>query len=406
MQRWWRASALVACLTCAVPAQAQETRAEQLARQRAERAAALEPYAPATLERSLLYIEDKRLLERFRADVNGVYPRVGSFTSGGGIGFGAGARARMAGGHLAFDLSGAASLKKYKVVDASVEAPKLMRGKLSLEGALQWSDFTEQDFFGVGTDSHVDDRTNYRVKTTEISATARVRPTRWLSFGHRSGYLRPDLSSGLDTRMPSIEARFTDDTAPGLHDAPPLGYGALFVDIDHRDYPRNTRRGGHYRMELGMYRDRRQGPFNFNRFDLEASHVFPIFDTKRSVAVRAQLSEVDPAEAGDRVPFFLMPTIGGSTTLRGFRDLRFRDSTFALFNAEYRWEAFSGVDLALFFDAGDVASEWDQLGTNGIKTSWGAGMRVHSTKRVFLRIDVGAGGREGPRIFIKLGPAF
>lgn len=390
----------------AVPAQAQETRAEQLERQRAERALTLEPYAPARLERSILFIEDTRLIERFRSDVNGLYPRLGSFTSGGGVGFGGGVRARTNNGQLAFDLSGAASLKGYKVVDATVAAPKLARGRLSLEGALQWTDFTEQDFFGLGGASRLDDRTSYRIEAVDISETLRYRPTSWLSLGHRSGYLRPDVRPGHDTRLPSIEDRFTDSTAPGLDAPPRLGYSALFVDIDHRDRLRNTRSGGHYRFELGMYRDATNNGFDFNRMDIEALHVFPIFDAKRNIALRVMVSEVDPDEAGDRVPFFLMPTIGGSTTLRGYRDLRFRDAALVLFNAEYRWEALSGIDLALFFDAGDAASEWDGLAANGLKTSWGMGVRVHTDRRVFFRIDVGAGGGEGPRVFIRLGPAF
>ncbi len=403
---FWACSVVV-CLGGASSAHAQETRAEQLERQRAERAAALEPYKPAKLERYILFIEEKRLLERFARDVNGLYPRVGSFTSGGGIGFGAGARYGTDNGQLAFDLSGAASLKNYKVVDASAEAPKLLRGFVSVEGALQWTDFTEQDFFGLGSDSGLDDRTSYRVVSTDLSATVRFRPKPWFSVGHRSGLLRPDIRSGLDSRMPSIEERFTEASAPGLDDAPSrLGYSALFVDVDHRDRPRNTRSGGHYRVELGMYRDRSNRGFNFNRLDIEASHVFPIFDAKRNIAVRALLSEVDPAEAGDRVPFFLMPTIGGSTTLRGFRDLRFRDAASVLFNAEYRWEALSGIDLAVFYDVGDVAPEWDRLAVNGLKTSYGMGVRVHTGRRVFLRIDVGAGGGEGVRLFIKLGPSF
>jgi len=406
MRGWLWPCSIVVCLIGASSAHAQETRAEQLERQRAERAAAVEPYKPAKLERYILFVEEKRLIERFGEDVNGIYPRVGSFTSGGGIGFGAGARYHAGNGHLVFDLSGATSLKNYKVVDATVEAPKLWRGRVSLEGALQWSDFTEQDFFGLGSDSSLDHRTSYRIVGTDLSGTARFRPTSWFSVGHRSGVLRPEVRSGLDKRYPSTEELFTDETAPGLDAPSRLGYSALFVEVDHRDRPRNTRSGGHYRVELGMYRDGTNQAFNFNRLDIEASHVFPIFDAKRNIAVRVMLSEVAPADAGDRVPFFLMPTIGGSTTLRGFRDLRFRDATFALFNAEYRWEALSGIDLALFYDMGDVAPEWDRLGVNGLKTSYGFGVRMHTGRRVFLRVDVGAGGGEGRRVFIKLGPSF
>ena len=41
--------------------------------------------------------------------------------------------------------------------------------------------------------------------------------------------------------------------------------------------------------------------------------------------------------AGQEVPFYLLPTLGGSTTLRGFLDDRFRDRDLLLFNAEYRF---------------------------------------------------------------------
>jgi outer membrane protein assembly factor BamA len=406
MRGWLWACSIVIYLGGASWAHAQDTRAEQLERQRAERASSLEPYTPTKLERYILFVEEHRLLERFGKEVNGLYPRLGSFTSGGGIGFGGGARYRTSNGQLAFDLSGAASFKRYKVVDATAEAPKLFGGRLSIEGALQWTDFTEQDFFGLGADSRLDDRTSFRIVSTDMSGTIRFRPSNGLSIGHRTGVVRPEVRSGLDSRFPSTEDLFTDETAPGLNAPSRLGYSSLFVEMDNRDRPRNTRSGGYYRVELGMYRDGTNHGFNFNRLDVEASHVFPIFDAKRNIAVRVLLSEVDPADAGDRVPFFLMPTIGGSTTLRGFRDLRFRDATSALFNAEYRWEALSGIDLALFYDVGDVAPEWDRLGVNGLKTSYGFGVRAHTDNRVFLRIDVGAGGSEGVRLFIKLGPSF
>ena len=50
-----------------------------------------------------------------------------------------------------------------------------------------------------------------------------------------------------------------------------------------------------------------------------------------------------------------MPTLGGNDTLRGFRNYRFRGPHALLLQAEYRWELWSGLDGALFYDAGKVA---------------------------------------------------
>jgi outer membrane protein assembly factor BamA len=105
------------------------------------------------------------------------------------------------------------------------------------------------------------------------------------------------------------------------------------------------------------------------------------------------------------VTFFLMPTVGGADSLRGYREFRFRDAAAVTLNAEYRWEAFSALDLALFVDAADVGPTWRSLVGARLKSSWGMGVRFNTNRRVFLRIDV-AGGREGPRIWTALGPVF
>jgi outer membrane protein assembly factor BamA len=57
------------------------------------------------------------------------------------------------------------------------------------------------------------------------------------------------------------------------------------------------------------------------------------------------------------VPFYLMPSLGGKNTLRGYYDFRFHDRDMQLFNAESRWGLFTHLDVAVFADAGKVAPE-------------------------------------------------
>ena len=48
-----------------------------------------------------------------------------------------------------------------------------------------------------------------------------------------------------------------------------------------------------------------------------------------------------------------MPDLGGARRLRGFREFRFRDRNSVLATAEYRWEAWWLLDMAVFVDGGN-----------------------------------------------------
>ncbi len=386
---------------------AQQTRAELLEQQRAARAGELHPYEPGKIEKALLYVDEKRLIERWGQRLNGPYPIIGDFTTGSGLALGIGYRHTLPGARmLEFDTSVIGSTKAYKAVNFEVLAPRLFGGVLELRGATRWWDYTQEDFFGLGESSRAD-RADYRYEAFTANGSARINVTPWFSFGEEFGYLRPIIRDGTDDRFPSVEEQFTDEEAPGLTRQPRLVYTRTFVDFDYRDQPGNTRAGGRVLLQVGTGRD--QDPsreFSYRRTDLEILHVFPIFDKKRNFAVRFSAAHVDPLNGDGRVAFFLSPTIGGSRTLRSYRALRFRDATYVLFNAEYRWEAFSGLDLALFWDGGDVGTVLEQIRLDEFKTGWGFGLRFNTNKNVLMRIDVGLGGPEGARLFWKFSPVF
>ena len=74
-------------------------------------------------------------------------------------------------------------------------------------------------------------------------------------------------------------------------------------------------------------------------------------------------------------------------------------------NVEYRWEAFSGLDMALFTDWGSVAPRFSDLELGGEK-AYGIGLRFNTYKSVWFRFDVAAGGDEGLRYFLKWSGSF
>ena len=92
-------------------------------------------------------------------------------------------------------------------------------------------------------------------------------------------------------------------------------------------------------------------------------------------------------------------------TLRTSRDYRFRDTHAMWMNAEYRWEAFSALDMALFTDWGKVASKFSDLDFSNLEHAYGIGFRVIAAHTVVFRIDL-ATGSEGFRTVIKYSRVF
>jgi len=108
---------------------------------------------------------------------------------------------------------------------------------------------------------------------------------------------------------------------------------------------------------------------------------------------------------GDVVPFYLMPSLGGKNTLRGYYDYRFHDNDMQAFSAESRWALFTHLDAAVFADAGKVGPRGSDLDLHQLRKSYGVGLRAHNATSTLLRVDVGR-SVEGWRVFIKLSDPF
>jgi outer membrane protein assembly factor BamA len=112
------------------------------------------------------------------------------------------------------------------------------------------------------------------------------------------------------------------------------------------------------------------------------------------------------ADEGSRVPFYLQRTLGGPDDLRGFRRSRFRDRHALLLQAEYRWEIFTAVDGALFYDAGKVASRLEDLNLRDLESDYGIGFRFGTQNGVFLRVEGAFGSSGGKHFIFRFGHVF
>jgi hypothetical protein len=400
------AAAWLLLLVLATPAAAQETRAAQLERERAAKATRLKPYEPSKLEKLVIQAEEGKL-RRLISPHNGFFVEWGYEHKpvGSGVGIGGGWRHDLFRRQARVELEGGGSFRGYRMLRADFALPRLARGlvELGAEGVYRYH--PQEDFYGLGIATEDEQRVNFLFEGTEFQGRAVLRPREWFSVGSRFGTIGPSIDSGKDDRYPSIETIFDDAAAPGLIVQPDYRYGEAFAEVDYRDEPGNARAGGYYTLAWRKYADADLDRYSFSLLDLHGRQFFPIFDKKRVFALQAQLASTSP-DAGNEVPFYMQPTLGGSHVLRSVADYRFRDRSLFAFNVEYRWEAFGALDMALFTDFGTVAPRVSDLDFGDLKRAYGIGFRLNTATTVFYRIDIGTGAGEGLRFYFKFSNAF
>ena len=398
----WLMPGLVVCL----PLCAQVTsRVEAIQATRQEKARKLAPDETSRLERWLVQVKEKRLIERITAGTTGLGVKLGGLTTGSGFAAGPQYLRRDFGdGDLVIRGSARASLKRYQLFDLEISLPKLLRERLALDFFAVHRNYPRVDYYGPGPDSAKTGRSDFRLEDTAYDFAGGVKPWRYLKLGGGLGYLQVNVGPGADPRFISTDKIFTPAVTPGIDHQADFLRGGGFLQLDWRDNPGGPRRGGNYVVRYQSYADRTLGRHSFRRLDLEAQQYLPFFNERRVIALRGK-SVLTYTDTGQRVPFYLQPTLGGSDDLRGFRSYRFYDDDLIALNAEYRWESFSGLDVALFADAGKVFPRRAQWNFKNLESAVGFGFRFNIRNNVFLRLDVGF-SHEGHQIWVKFDNVF
>jgi outer membrane protein assembly factor BamA len=374
---------------------------------RLEKARAGTPQRRPTLERLIYKLDDDLLLERMLDAPRGIYARLGGI--GEGAGFGVGPAFRYNATRFDFKTSAAASMKKYFIGEASLRFPGTIgdneyirpRGPY-LEFYARRRDFPQEDFFGLGPDSQASQRSNYAQRDSFGEITAGFERG-LLEAGVGVGYLEVSIGDGTDTRMPSSIDLFSPEEMPGAADRPRFVVIQPFLEFATVDRAVNDRSGGIYRVSVAQYRDRDLDRYSFVRWEADVRHYFSFVKDTRTIALRAFAASADP-DAGQDVPFYMQPTLGGARSLRGYRTFRYRDRTAVLLQAEYRWRINEFVTGALFYDTGAVGASPDELGR--FERNYGIGLRAGNRMGSAFRIDFAFGGREGNRLLIRFDDVF
>ena len=364
-----------------------------------------EPGSDGFITKAKRWSDEHQLMGRLNGDVEGWYPKLGGMTRGSGFAIGPGYRKEVGGG-IFIDASVGLSTKVYKTADLKVRWLQALDEKVEFWTRFRYEDFPQEDFFGIGPSSSEANRTSYDFDSNDITALGFIRPTPWLKVGAEVGYMTPRIGPGSDSKYPVLQEIFDDLDVPGLLEQPDFLHTTLFVDIDYRDRAGRPRSGGFYHVGVGFWDDRTMDRYNFKRFDANLQQYVPLDAGKKHVLLgRIGASYVNNA-AGNRVPFYFLPYVGGVDTVRSFDEFRFKDENALWMTAEYNLTLMKWVSLAAFVDAGKVAPNWEQIQFSDLKKGYGFGARIHSNKMTFARVDFATGGGEGWTMFLKLVPSF
>lgn len=394
----WAAAALLGGAPAAL---AQDTRAQAQREEREKKQRERAGPHEGILARSLKAVErgGVPLITR-----DGVYLKFGTLTTGSGFAFGGGYRSRRLLGRTAgFDAWAGMTATGYWETQARFQAPVTADGRLVTSVFGRYQDYPREDYFGLGPDAPRAGFSDFRLKGPSLGGRADARIAGPLTVAGGLDYLALRTGDGTDPGVPSIGRTFDPVSAPGLGTDADFLRAYAAVDVDTRQ-PRNARRGGWHRAEYSHYGDR-GGRWSFDRLDVDLRQFASILSERRVFTARAYVSTASAA-SGQQVPFYLMPTLGGNETLRGFRAYRFRGPHALLLQGEYRFEVWSGLDAALFYDTGKVALRRRDLDLRGLESNYGFGFRFNTDHGTILRVDTALGSREGIHLWVVFGGTF
>jgi len=274
----------------------------------------------------------------------------------------------------------------------------------ALDGS--YANAPQLEYYGPGPNSSIHNRTDFLREETFFNLRVGLRTPRDLAESCRIGGLLVHVGPGTNDDLATTQSKFGPAQAPGIDRQSNYLIAGCGLQLDLRDFPEDPHKGTYARAAFDRYDAESYGRFSFNRLYLLAEQYVPLLNRKRVIALRGA-AELNFHSDNQVVPFYLQPTLGSDTELRGYRRYRFYDENSLSLTAEYRWEISTGFDTAVFVDGGNVFHRPGDLSLSQLKSSVGFGFRFKNLneRKVVARLDTGF-SREGFQIWHKIPELF
>jgi hypothetical protein len=285
------------------------------------------------------------------------------------------------------DIYGSGNSAQDQHIHATLDAEHYSLPQMSYYGQGNASSLANESLFGL-------------VQTTAGGHIEVPLPGGFMLTGGLAGLW--NRTSGVNgASEPSIDGTFTAEETPAL--GTPTTYVVWGGGLDWI-YPVSPRLSGFSSTLTTGYRwfhDTSGSPYSFSRLDaIWINRYHPAANRDLgTISVSARL--VDAATSGgNRMPFYLQPTLGGTDinnvdALRSFRDYRFRAPNLLVFQAEYTRAIWGPLALLGFYDTGRVAEQRSDIGFSQFHHSAGAGLVVQVGGAPVFKFYYAWGGGEG-----------
>jgi outer membrane protein assembly factor BamA len=334
--------------------------------------------------------------------VHGFGVAIGSMVPGSGFAFGPRYTNRdLLDGRVILRVESRATINESYGGRLDLSIPHLVGDWGFLDFSVAQRNISEMPYYGSGPDSEKTGRSNFRLEDVNVELRPGVQIYKRLRASLIGSYLGVNIGPGHATRYISAEKQYSPDAAPGIDRQTSFWRGGGLLEYDWRDRASSPSSGGRYSAQYVRYQDRYLGQFSFYRLDLDAAQYLPLLNQTRVITLHGSSSLTD-TNGTQRVPFYLQPTMGGPTTLRGYRFNRFYGDNSVMLNAEYRWEISPTLDLAAFVDAGKVFNHWEQWNLHNLESDVGFGLRFKGRGgRVVFNFDTGF-SHEGFQVWFRV----
>ena len=285
-------------------AMAQETRAEVIRQEQADKQRTVTPPEPNGAEKFVYRLEDWGWLT---GEPHGVYPVLDSVYPGGGFAAGLGAR-KPFGDDGAIDVIGAYSIRSFWRAQTDVSLPTFAsnRGRVSLTA--RYLDAPDVKYYGIGADSDKDDKTFFGYTPWGGGGRLDFDVSRYFSVGGGVNYIDIETDSGATG--PSIEERFSPADTPGLEldQFKDVNSTARAV-VDWRRQLGYSGTGGLYRVQFDDFRENDNDQYRYRSLEAEVVQLIPLMRANWVIALRGltTITDIDETEA---IPYFMLASPG------------------------------------------------------------------------------------------------
>ncbi len=251
-------------------------------------------------------------------------------------------------------------------------------------------------FYGLGNSTSEIENSEYKTTSFGIYLETQIRGVFFKFL--QNGLLFDYVNVKMEDKMGN--PNLSDTSVKGINGGKVGGIGLSF-SYDNRDNVSFPSSGGLYKYSMLFYGRFLASDYTYNRYKIDLrQYVSPLKEHILAFQLYSDLSTGNP-------PFFFMPALGGVSRMRGFYEGRYREKNFITVQAEYRKIVWWRLGFAVFYSAGDVFHNFNELRVSDVKQAYGLGLRFvfDPKEKINLRVDFGK-TNAGTGVYFSMDEAF